>query len=146
MDSRITKVPDNLTGMPPVEQQDDLISGIMDAMKEAERAHIRANAVLINSRFAKMPASAAPFMIRTTTRIGDEVHSASDTQNWVHMPPMVLGLKMFFTDELPDEYAFAVCEAAVQDEFDALKEENRRLRETLAAIQDVLGVHTDGDG
>lgn len=146
MDSRITQVPDNLMGMPPFEQQDDLISGISDAIKEAEQQHIRANAVLINSRFAKMPASAVPFMLRTTTMLGDEVHSVKDTTDWVQLPPMVLGLKMFFTDELPDEYAFAVCEAAVQDEFDLLKAENRRLREKLDAIEDVLGVPKDGDG
>ena len=129
-----------------MDKMDNIIQGIQAGLKEACIAGIRANAVLINSRFVKVPATAVPYIIRQHRVLDDSPNvyeHTFDSKDCITLPPMIAGLKAYFTDELPDEYAFALCETAMQDEYDNLRAENRRLKETLTEIKELIGLGAD---
>ena len=70
---------------------------IVEAKMLADKEAIKANMLLINSRFAKTP--------RIFTMSSYEVLS---------LPPMILGLETHFAEELPDNVAFALTEACTE--------------------------------
>ena len=65
---------------------------IWDARQEAVKEGIKANTVIINKHFAKVNAHI----------FNGSVHD---------MPPMICGLEVRLSDELPEGYDFALCEA-----------------------------------
>ena len=67
---------------------------IFEAWREAIKEGIRANTVLINKHFAKVNGFPFAFMGRSGS-----------------LPPMICGLEVHVTEELPDGYDFAVLEA-----------------------------------
>lgn len=68
----------------------ELINRINEAQALAYQQHIRANAIIINENFVKVPEK----------MVGNSIY-----------PPMICGLEMHYTKaELPDNTMFAVCE------------------------------------
>lgn len=67
---------------------------IWDAHKTALKNGIRANTVMINKRLAKVKGFGHFFAGRV-----------------MDIPPMICGLEAFVTDEIPEEFAFALVEA-----------------------------------
>lgn len=67
---------------------------IFDAYKEAMKERIKANTVIINKHFAKVNA-----------------HIFNFNGTVLNMPPMICGLEVKLTDELPEGYDFVLCEA-----------------------------------
>ena len=93
----------------------NLIEGIMEAFREAEKMEIKANMVFINDRLA---------FSRLKTDCFDV--------------PIICGLKAAYTTELPDDVLFAVTKVdsplKTKDErIFELEEENKELREKFAA-------------
>lgn len=75
----------------------ELMDRIYKAQALAYKQHIRANAIIINENFVKVP----------EVIVRDRDHIFSDKI----YPPMICGLEMHFTKaELPDNTMFAVCE------------------------------------
>lgn len=77
-----------------------IINEIMTRMREAKieatKNAIRANTIIISERLAKTK----PFAL-----VFDDTHMISN------FPPMILGMEMRVTDELPQEYDFAITQA-----------------------------------
>lgn len=67
---------------------------IFEARKTALKEEIRANTVLIDKTFAKV----------------NDIHFLCG-RDILHIPPMICGLEVRLTDELPDGYDFALVEA-----------------------------------
>ena len=68
----------------------ELIDRIYEAKEFAHQQHIKANAIIINENFVRVPEKL----------MGDKEY-----------PPMICGLEMHYTKaELPDNAMFAVCE------------------------------------
>lgn len=76
------------------DSQKTLHQWIFDAYKEAMKEHIKANTVIINKHFAKVNA-----------------HIFNFNGTVLNMPPMICGLEVRLSDELPEGYDFALCEA-----------------------------------
>lgn len=72
----------------------DFIEAVMKAKEEAYKEHIRANMMVINEGFAKVPISV----------FGEAV--------W---PAMICGLESYITRELPDDVAFAIFEGGSRE-------------------------------
>lgn len=68
---------------------------ILAAVREAYAEDIKANSIIINKKFVKVPS-----------------HWANIMGSYSELPPMICGLECYFTnDELPEDYSFAVLEA-----------------------------------
>lgn len=67
---------------------------ILEARKTALKENIKANTVLIDKTFAKV----------------NDIHFVVG-RDILHIPPMICGLEVHLTDELPDGYDFALVEA-----------------------------------
>ena len=67
---------------------------IWDARQEAVKEGIKANTVIINKHFAKVNA-----------------HIFNFNGSVLDMPPMICGLEVKLSEELPEGYDFALCEA-----------------------------------
>lgn len=87
----------------------DLISYIAEAYRRAMQEGIKANSIMINDRLVKTNSFVFRFCNGTVAQ----------------MPPMICGLEAHITDELPDEYAFAVLEKP-QTERDEIVEQTRK--------------------
>ncbi|MBQ8300735.1 MAG: hypothetical protein IJX57_02045 [Clostridia bacterium] len=94
---------------------DNIIEQIKMAQREAVARGIRANAVMINDKL---------------------YHSYFETL------PLICGLKVFCTNELPDEFSFAVTEVegllTKDKEIEMLRRENQELKDRLKQIQNLI--------
>ena len=110
---------------------DEMFEQIRQAKKEAIKHNIKANAIVIND---KLQFSKARFITFKYSPTYNEI---------VKIPPMILGLKTIFSDELPDGVDFAILHKdsilSKQEEIEKLKQENEELREKLKHIEDILG-------
>lgn len=80
----------------------ELIDRIYEAKELAHQQHIRANAIIINENFVRVPEK----------MIGNAVY-----------PPMICGLEMHYTKaELPDNTMFAVCEVRETEREKAIRQ------------------------
>lgn len=100
--------------------EDFIIQGVIQAVHEAIKRDIKANAIVINDRlyFSKL--------------FGDGAEV-----------PMICGLRAFYSDELPNDTLFAVVQAhnlpLTKDETIAeLEAENEMLKKKLASIEAIL--------
>ena len=98
----------------------NIIDGIIEAKREAQKMNIRVNMALINDKLA---------FSRIKTDWGDV--------------PVVCGLKVAYTNELPDDVLFAVVKADMppktkDEQFAELEAENERLRKKLKEIMQVI--------
>ena len=107
----------------------DFIKGVREAVIEAEKHNIRANAVLINDKllYSKLC----------------QVHTVNDSFASYVDAPMICGLRAFYSDELPEEMLFSVLESnnlppTAQEKLQYLEEENKRLREKLSKLSELL--------
>lgn len=105
--------------------QKTLHQWIFDAYKEAVNEGIKANTVIINNHFAKVNA-----------HIFDFFGTVLD------MPPMICGLEVKLSNELPEGYDFALVEAR-ETERDRLiaKAKSEFAREIFAEIEELLNHH-----
>ena len=83
---------------------------IWEAYKEAAKEDIKANTVIINKHFAKVNAHIFNFNGRV-----------------LDMPPMICGLEVRLSEEFPEGYDFALCEAYET-------ERDRLIRNTKAEV------------
>ena len=98
---------------------DNIIGNIIEQIKMAQREAvargIRANAVMINDKL---------------------YHSYFETL------PLICGLNVFCTNELPDEFSFAVTEVegllTKDKEIEMLRRENQELKDRLKQIQNLI--------
>ena len=89
----------------------ELIDRIYEAKELAYQQHIRANAIIINENFVRVPEK----------RIGNAVY-----------PPMICGLEMHYTKaELPDNTMFAVCEVRETEREKAIRQAKKDLCEKI---------------
>lgn len=84
----------------------NFIEAILKARKEAFKEHIRANAIILNEDFVK------------TRLMAYECFNGSSI-----IPPMICGMQVSITEDLPEEYAFALTDAPARR-----TEEERRIR------------------
>lgn len=105
---------------------DKMFEQIRQAKKEAIKHNIKANAIVINNKLQFSKAFNMTFF-----------------REMIEMPPMILGLKTIFSDELPDGVDFAILhqdsKLSQNEEIEKLKQENEELREKLKHIEDILG-------
>lgn len=96
---------------------------IYDAYKVALHEDIKANSVMINKRFVKVNRFSCSFF----------------DNSYNEFPPLICGLEAYVTDELPDEYAFAVVEAPTTQR-EAVFEEGRKTgyMEAMNKIRELL--------
>lgn len=101
----------------------DLISYVAEANRRAMQEGIKANSIMINDRLVKTNSFVFRFCNGTVAQ----------------MPPMICGLEAHITDELPDEYAFAVLEKP-QTERDKIVEQTRKdtVREFVGKIKELI--------
>lgn len=106
-------------------ENDDNLMSIFDviclAQREAQKENIKANAIAINKQLYKSYL-VTPFGVRV---------------------PMICGLKVIFTEELPEDTAFAVLHAnnlplTLQEKYDKLLCENTHLKEQVKEITSTL--------
>lgn len=107
-----------------------IYDGIKEANKIAVKESIKANTVFISNRFAKVKEHVR------ARRFNDGI---SNYEYELDVPPMICGLEAYFTDELPEEFAFAVTESPSGTGYERLKNENKQLREQLKQIKSILG-------
>lgn len=111
---------------------DEMFEQIRQAKKEAIKHNIKANAIVINDKLQFSKARFITFKYSPTTY--NEI---------VKIPPMILGLRTIFSDELPDGVDFAILHndsiLSQKEEIEKLKQENEELREKLKHIEDILG-------
>lgn len=89
----------------------ELIDRIYEAKELAHQQHIRANAIIINENFVRVPEK----------MIGNAVY-----------PPMICGLEMHYTKaELPDNTMFAVCEVRETERKKAIRQAKKDLCEKI---------------
>lgn len=89
----------------------ELIDRIYEAKELAHQQHIRANAIIINENFVRVPEKI----------IGNAVY-----------PPMICGLEMHYTKaELPDNAMFAVCEVMETEREKAILQAKKDLCEKI---------------
>lgn len=89
----------------------ELIDRIYEAKELAHQQHIRANAIIINENFVRVPEK----------MIGNAVY-----------PPMICGLEMHYTKaELPDNTMFAVCEVRETERKKTIRQAKKDLCEKI---------------
>ncbi len=98
---------------------EDIISRIREAQIEATKEGIRANTVFISEKLAKSKSFELAFGTGLICRF----------------PPMILGMDMRVTDDLPEEYDFTICEA---DETAREREKRLAAAEERRKIVDML--------
>lgn len=86
---------------------------IWGAIKEAHKNAIQANAILLNKNLAITKAFAF----------------TNGSGRYLYARPMILGLKAVITEELPEEYAFAVAEVDEEKLLTQYEKDVRRLKE-----------------
>ncbi|MBR2335828.1 MAG: hypothetical protein IKA62_06370 [Clostridia bacterium] len=100
-----------------------LVDFIAEAKKTAIKENIIANTVIINETFAK------------TNDIGIVFG-----RSILHIPPMICGLEVHISDELPDGYDFAVVRAPETERERIIKQANKKLAEEIfEEIEKVIG-------
>jgi len=72
---------------------EEILKRIKEAQNQAIKEHIQANTIFISERLARLKPFALILDNTLTTRI---------------LPPMILGMEIKVTDELPEEYDFAI--------------------------------------
>lgn len=105
----------------------NIIDGIIEAKREAQKMNIKVNMALINDKLA---------FSRLKT-------------DWRDIP-IVCGLKVAYTTELPDDVLFAVVNADTppktrDEQFVELEAENKRLRNKLKEIMRVINNDFQGE-
>lgn len=100
----------------------DLISYIAEAKRRAMQEGIKANSIMINERLIKTK----PFIRQLFNSVITQI------------PPMICGLEARITDELPDEYAFAVLESPNCGSKKTESREKRLRRELWNALYDYV--------
>ena len=99
----------------------DWVSAIKEAKEEAVKEGIKANRILINSNSRLMKIN--PFALMYTPQMG------------CLYPPMICGLEVFLSLDMPEEFAFAITEAPKTERerlIEDLKAENHELRVKLS--------------
>ena len=101
-----------------------LVDFIMEARKAALKEEIRANTVLIDETFAKV----------------NDIHFLSGG-DILHIPPMICGLEVRLTDELPNGYNFALVEAPGTERERIVKQVKSEVtREIFEEIENLLKI------
>ena len=102
---------------------------IIEARKVALKEEIRANTVLIDKTFAKV----------------NDIHFVVGS-DILHIPPMICGLEVHLTDELPDGYDFAVVETpeTVRDRI-VRQAKSEVAREIFEEIEKILNESRQGE-
>ena len=104
--------------------QKTLHQWIFDAYKEAVNEGIKANTVLINKHFAKVNRHA--FLFNKTV---------------IDMPPMICGLEVRLSDELPEGYDFALCEAYETERDRLIRNAKAEIAREIFEEIDILGTY-----
>lgn len=109
-----------------------IYDGIKEANNIAAKESIKANTVFINNRFAKVKEHVRE------QRFNDGI---SSYEYELDVPPMICGLEAYFTDELPEEFAFAVTNTPqdTRSKYEKLKAENEELKQQLESIKQIIG-------
>lgn len=97
----------------------NFLEAIREAQKEAFKRQIRANTILINKSFA----ATNQFAIAVTSKFSG-IPPTIPTVGIVK--PMIMGMEVEVTDEIPDEYAFAITEV---DEAQLMTEQEKAIRQ-----------------
>ena len=109
----------------PTESLADIIA---EAYKKALKEDIKANTVIIDEHFAKVNAFSFVF--------GRDV---------MHLPPMICGLEIQVSDELPDGYDFAVLEVPeTERELLVRKAKAEAAVEIFEEIEELFRQHKEG--
>lgn len=82
----------------------NLVDYIKKAQDSAFKNHIKANVVVLNKHLK--------YCREGYSLLGERKFVGTDTAT--HYPPMLFGLSMYLTDELPDEIAFGLFESENQ--------------------------------
>lgn len=116
------------------ESAKSLMDFIVEARKTALKEEIRANTVIINKTFAKV----------------NNIHFVVG-RDVLHIPPMICGLEVQLTDELPDGYDFALVEAPETERERIVRHAKSEIvRQIFEEIESVLSysvypqIRTDG--
>ena len=100
-----------------------LVDFIAEAKKTAIKENIIANTVIINETFAKINDMGIVF-----------------GRSILHIPPMICGLEVHISDELPDGYDFAVVRAPETERERIIRQANKKLAEEIfEEIEKVIG-------
>ena len=100
---------------------------VLDAYKQAIREDIKANSIIINKKFVKVPS-----------------HWANIMGSYIEMPTMICGLECYVVeDELPDNYSFAILESKNKTQLDRIKEKD--IKDFLFKVESFYG-YEDKDG
>lgn len=108
--------------------QKSVIDGIVEARKQAEKEGIRANCVIISKEYVKIREHLSMFIKDHTMCVAV-------------YPAMICGLKAAFSDELPEEFAFAITNTSqdTRSDYEKLKAENEELKQQLESIKQIIG-------
>ena len=104
------------------ESAKSLVDMLAEAQAKALKEGIKANTVIIDEHFAKV--NAFDFVV------GRDI---------MHLPPMICGLEVQVSDELPDGYSFAVLEAPETERERLIRAaKSEAAREVLDAFEEIL--------
>lgn len=106
-----------------------LVDFILEARKNALKENIRANTVLLDETFAKV----------------NDIHFVVG-RDILHIPPMICGLEVRLTDELPDGYDFALVEAPETERERIVRTAKTEVaREIFEEIEKILNESRQGE-
>lgn len=97
------------------EAQKTLLDLVREAHIKAMQEGIQANTVLLSEHFAKV--NGFPFVSGNT---------------FIDIPPMICGLEVRVTNELPEKYDFAVVEAPMTERERLIRETEERVKDEIA--------------
>ena len=103
---------------------DNIIEHIRKAQLEAQKQHIKANMIIIDTDLAKMNGLYAPSF-----------------EGYSICPPMIMGLEVKYVHNLTKDYGvgFILTKTHTQnDELISLRKENQELKEKLNKLKEVL--------